>query len=143
MKCTGKEWDTCRVEKMGCTGCYYDEIEVNEYIRTKSGDIFKVDEEKKILQGLKFLDVQYGNIIKHSKDATEMIFEKDIIKYKVNNSNSKIGEVKKFKNAITGKMYLGVEGFGLDQIKVIKLMTKEKFKEEALEIKYEDIKTEV
>ena len=40
-------------------------------------------------------------------------------------------------------MYLGVEGFGLDQIKVIKLMTKEKFKEEALEIKYEDSKTEV
>lgn len=27
MKCTGKEWDTCRVEKMGCPGCYYtDEI---------------------------------------------------------------------------------------------------------------------
>lgn len=24
MKCTGKEWDTCRVEKMGCNGCYYD-----------------------------------------------------------------------------------------------------------------------
>ena len=143
MKCTGKEWDTCRVEKMGCTGCYYDEIEVNEYLRTESGDIFKVDEEKKILQGLKFLDVQYGNIIKHSKDATEMIFEKDIIKYKVNNSNSKIGEVKKFKNAITGKIYLGVEGFGLHQIKVIKLMTKEKFKEEALEIKYEDSKKEV
>ena len=30
MKCTGKEWDTCRVEKMGCKGCCYDEIEVNE-----------------------------------------------------------------------------------------------------------------
>lgn len=27
MKCTGKEWDACRVEKMGCLGCYYtDEI---------------------------------------------------------------------------------------------------------------------
>ena len=86
MKCTGKEWDTCRVEKMGCTGCYYDEIEVNEYLRTESGDIFKVDEEKKILQGLKFLNVQYGNIIKHSKDATEMIFEKDIIKYIISTS---------------------------------------------------------
>lgn len=23
MKCTGKEWDHCRVEKMGCPGCYY------------------------------------------------------------------------------------------------------------------------
>lgn len=25
MKCTGKEWDTCRVEKMGCYGCHYNE----------------------------------------------------------------------------------------------------------------------
>ncbi len=28
MKCSGKEWDTCRVEKMGHTGCYY--AEANE-----------------------------------------------------------------------------------------------------------------
>lgn len=33
MKCGDKEWQHCRVEKMGCTGCYYDEIEVKEYIR--------------------------------------------------------------------------------------------------------------
>ena len=26
MKCTDKEWQHCRVEKMGCPGCYYDEI---------------------------------------------------------------------------------------------------------------------
>ena len=38
MKCTGKEWDTCRVEKMGCTGCYYDEIEIGEYIRNLSSN---------------------------------------------------------------------------------------------------------
>ena len=25
MKCTGKEGDHCRVEKIGCKGCYYDE----------------------------------------------------------------------------------------------------------------------
>ena len=23
-KCTEKEWDYCRVEKMGCKGCYYE-----------------------------------------------------------------------------------------------------------------------
>lgn len=32
MKCTGKEWDTCRVEKMGCAHCFY-EKERWEYIR--------------------------------------------------------------------------------------------------------------
>ena len=26
MKCTDKEWQHCRVEKMGCKGCYYDEL---------------------------------------------------------------------------------------------------------------------
>lgn len=36
-KCTGTEWDTCRVEKMGCEGCYYDYIskdKIRKKIRT-------------------------------------------------------------------------------------------------------------
>ncbi len=33
MKCTGKEWDTCRVEKMGCRGCYYDEKKFIEFTK--------------------------------------------------------------------------------------------------------------
>ncbi len=144
MKCTGKEWDTCRVEKMGCTGCYYDEIEIEEYVRTDKGYIFKVDTEKKMLSAIKFLDIQYGNIIKHSKDATEIIFEKDIVRYKIHKfGNSKIGEINKYKNAKTGKPYLGVEGFGLDQIEILNLMTKEVFKRESFETKYESSKTEV
>lgn len=73
MKCTGKEWDTCRVEKMGCTGCYYDEIEVDEYIRTEKGYIFKVDNQKKVLKGIKILDVQFGKIKKHSKNIIDLI----------------------------------------------------------------------
>ena len=30
MKCGDKEWQHCRVEKMGCPGCYYDEKEKKE-----------------------------------------------------------------------------------------------------------------
>lgn len=33
MKCTGKEWDTCRVEKMGCKGCHYDKENIEEVIK--------------------------------------------------------------------------------------------------------------
>lgn len=33
MKCTGKQWDSCRVEKMGCKGCYYDKKNVEEVIK--------------------------------------------------------------------------------------------------------------
>ncbi len=91
MKCTGKEWDTCRVEKMGCTGCYYDEIEVDEYIRTEKGYILKVDNEKKVLKGLKFLDVQYGKVTKHSKDILDLIKVGDILKIKEDNEVCYIG----------------------------------------------------
>ena len=28
MKCGDKEWKHCRVEKMGCGGCYYDEYKL-------------------------------------------------------------------------------------------------------------------
>lgn len=32
MKCTDKEWQHCRVEKMGCKGCYYDKKNIEEVI---------------------------------------------------------------------------------------------------------------
>ena len=48
-------------------------IEVNEYVRTDKGYIFKVDEEKKNLQIANFLDVEYGKMIKHSKQLIDLI----------------------------------------------------------------------
>lgn len=30
MECGDKEWQHCQVEKMGCPGCYYDEIKNNK-----------------------------------------------------------------------------------------------------------------
>ena len=134
MKCTSEEWNNCRVEKMGCIGCYYDEIEPDEYVRTDKGYIFKVDQEKKILQGLKFLDMQYGYIVSHSKKREDLIKTKDILMYKINHLSSyKIGEVRRYKDARSGKEYLGVEGFGLDQIKILKIMTKEGFENNSYE----------
>lgn len=44
-----------------------DKIEVGEYIRTDKGYLFKIDKEKKTLQILNFLDVEYGEIVNHSK----------------------------------------------------------------------------
>ena len=32
MKCTSEKWDHCRVEKMGCPGCYYDDSKLEEAI---------------------------------------------------------------------------------------------------------------
>lgn len=58
-------------------------IEVNEYVRTDKGYIFKVDEEKKNLQIANFLDVEYGKMIKHSKQLIDLIENKDILKVRI------------------------------------------------------------
>ena len=34
MKCTDNEWKHCRVEKMGCDGCYYNKkITLDDYLK--------------------------------------------------------------------------------------------------------------
>lgn len=132
MKCTGKEWDTCRVEKMGCTGCYYDEIEAGEYIRTESGHIFKVDEEKKVLAGIKFLNVQYGKIKKHSKNIIDLIEVGDYVNgYKVSDKESTL-LITNVKGIDRSGYHIPISQYG-DGIKSI--VTKELFKKE--EFKYE------
>lgn len=59
------------------------DIEVNEYVRTDKGYIFKIDEEKKNLQIANFLDVEYGKIVKHSKQLIDLIENKDILKVRI------------------------------------------------------------
>lgn len=39
MRCTGKEWDTCRVEKMGCAGCYYNERIKLDFSKNGEGQV--------------------------------------------------------------------------------------------------------
>ena len=39
MKCTGKEWDTCRVEKMGCAGCYYTDMKEMKYYKDRKIEV--------------------------------------------------------------------------------------------------------
>lgn len=56
-----------------------DKIEVGEYVRTDKGYIVKIDKKKKNLQMLKFLDVEYGNILKHSKNIIDLIEDEDIV----------------------------------------------------------------
>lgn len=133
MKCTGKEWDHCRVEKMGCIGCHYDEIEPKEYVRTESGDIFIVDNDRKVVQGIKFLDVQYGRIVKHSKNIKEIVGYKDLLVYEVNGKRHKgfIKEVNK---------HFEIDHWSLEQIKIIKIITREKLLENVFEVEKEVLK---
>lgn len=54
-------------------------IEINEYVRTDKGYIFKIDEEKKNLQIANFLDAEYGKIVKHSEHLIDLIEVGDIV----------------------------------------------------------------
>lgn len=104
MKCTDKEWDTCQVEKMGCPGCYYDKIEIDEYIRNKAGYIGKV---KKIIEPDEYMNEKYyccettmaseyrSQIVEHSKSKVDLIKEGDyvnghlIVKIRIDPFNNK------------------------------------------------------
>lgn len=60
MKCTGKEWDTCRVEKMGCPGCYY------------TDEIYKKYNERRRAMGRKLASVQKIKAIKPIEGADKI-----------------------------------------------------------------------
>ena len=118
------------------------EIEIGEYVRTKTGNIDKLKEitnenrylfEKSIIR---YTEENMKNmIVNHSKNQKELIQEGDILEYQINKlSFTKIGEVKKYKDARSFKEYLGVEGFNLEQITILKILTKEKFEEESYKV---------
>ena len=56
-----------------------EEIGVGEYVRTDRGYIFKVDEEKRNLQIVNFLNVMYCNIVKHSKQLINVLKKGDMV----------------------------------------------------------------
>ncbi len=84
MKCGDKEWQHCRVEKMGCPGCYYNEIEVGEYVRYTGGyidivceivpaDYNETDYAEEHIKGKRNSFITYDRIQKHSKNIIDLI----------------------------------------------------------------------
>ena len=65
MKCTGKEWDTCRVEKMGCPGCYYDEKKFIEFTKDQEGvNVYCIKE-----------DITVGDVLMGVAATIKMVIE--------------------------------------------------------------------
>lgn len=65
MKCTGKEWDTCRVEKMGCHGCYYDEKKFIEFTKDQEGvNVYCIKE-----------DITVGDVLMGVAATIKMVIE--------------------------------------------------------------------
>ena len=94
-----------------------DEIKVGEYVRTDKGYIVKIDKEKKNLQMLKFLNVEYGNILKHSKNIIDLIEEGDYVNGKY---------VEKIEQYKSGKSIVALIGI-IENEDIKTIVTKEQF----------------
>lgn len=146
MECTDKEWQHCRVEKMGCPGCYYDEIEIGEYIRNRNGYIDKV---KKIIKKDEYMHSNYyscdstmassykNEIVIHDKNITKLILAGDVIvvkkkKYEVifDTSFNKLGILIPTKDGIR---HSSIEYLVMENL-IESIVTKERFTDEVYKI---------
>lgn len=112
-------------------------INIGDYIRTSKGKIIEVD-SMKTMQMIDFLDVEYGDVKKVAKNEKELIERGDVIRYIINQFRIGLREVKVYKDARSGEEYLGVEGFGLHQVEVLEILTKEQFKFNSYKVKEEE-----
>lgn len=139
MECGDKEWQHCQVEKMGCPGCYYNEIEIGEYVRTKAGNIDKI---KSIKQNeilfensiIKYTEENIKNmVVKHSKDILDLIEVGDVLKIKEDNSICYIG-LEKDETTLTYQEI--IDEIKNNKIKLLAIVTKEQFR--SIEYKIEE-----
>lgn len=126
MKCGDKEWQHCRVEKMGCTGCYYNKTKINtEEIEKARNNILRGNDiesacmimEAFIWNGL----VQVGGRVNITKIAMRQILNfveytknKGILEYVKENVKLKT-ELKKLQKE-NRKLKVGINN-GLDKDK--------------------------
>lgn len=104
------------------------EVQIGEFVRTSKGKIFKYGKGRAYLG-------KDNRIVKHSFEIKELIEKNDIVEYTVNKLKiPKIARVRKYKEARTFKEYLGIEGYKLEQIKIIRLLTKEQFQNVSYEV---------
>lgn len=113
-----------------------EDIKVRDYVRTIDGEIFKIvgmKRNKGLTMYLTDSYSQYSDTVlmqcakAHSKQIEELIEKGDIIKYRVNCRFTQLGIAKEYTNVTTQDVYIGVEGWGLNQIEIIKIYTKEEF----------------
>ncbi len=140
-----------------------DKIEVGEYVRTKNGRIKKIINiyTKMIIVGHGMQDMGYfckfdrGNnifaetfeelqmklkkhISKHTKNIKKLIEAEDCLIYKLKGINSiRKGFVKRHVDPRSNKENLSIDFYGLEQIEILDIVTKEQFNSVKYEVEKE------
>lgn len=120
-----------------------EKICINEYIRTVDGYIRKVIQVNEkgsyecLCWGAYLVDEKYKNSVgisakkvkNHSFNIIDLIEEGDIVEFRINElSKIDISFVKLYRDVRSGKSYLGVDGFNIENVIILSIMTKEQFK---------------
>lgn len=115
-----------------------DEIEVNEYVRTKNGVIDKVDtlygmiENTVHLENQKWFDTK--NIVKHSKQLIDLIEVKDLVCFKNKLQNSLENEemiIHIFDNDTLEEVKQAIER---GEIELLEILTKKQFEQNSYKV---------
>lgn len=113
-------------------------FEIGEYIRTEAGKIDQVISDEYYMpmyveckKGL----VEMSSVVEHSKNIKDLVKEKDILRYKLKGLNSEyITIVKKYHDARSNQNRLIINGYGLDQVEILGIISHEKYEKEEYRI---------
>ena len=97
-------------------------------MRSKLGSIGKVTkiEDGKFLYENKTLITWIGNVVKHSPNIIDLIEAGDLVIFKIGSMNAiRCGIVNKFNDARSGELVSLVDGYKLEQVKILSIVTKE------------------
>lgn len=142
MECGDKEWQHCQVEKMGCPGCYYDEIEVGNYVRTRGiiGKLIRIEFDKVdislkwyVLNVNKSQEVFVNKpyIENHSKNILDLIEVGDVLKIKEDKDICYLG----LEKDTTTVNYSDIkESIKNGKCELLAIVTKEQFKSVEYEV---------
>ena len=139
-RCLNKynENDLCNIVQTidGSFKCSNEHLgQAGEFIRTDKGFIFQIDEKKKNLELYFFMDAAFGKVKKHSMNINDIVENMDIIEYKLYNFNhTYINTVKEFLDPRSNQKKMVVDGYSLNQIQILKVLSHEIFNDRCFEV---------
>ena len=108
-----------------------DVIEAGEYVRTKNGKIDKVVSNNYHME--KYIEAEKGfifcnSIVKHSKQLIDLIEAGDIVKYRLKNFKyTNVTRVNVIRDVRINKESILIDGYNLEQINILEILTKEQY----------------
>lgn len=108
-----------------------DVIEAGEYVRTENGKIDRVASRNYYMGKYIEAEKDYifcNNIVKHSKQLKELLEFGDIVKYRLKNFKyTNVTRVNVIRDVRSNKESILIDGYNLEQINILEILTKEQY----------------